>query len=96
MRARRRRRTYALESGEADDEIAGVVGHDLEEVGVVHDLVDHLVHVVRVVGIGRHQHVERLLAALPTTHHTQQSFENTRTQPHTTARTRAQYLVSSV
>ena len=41
----------SLHSGEAGDDVLGVVGHDLVEVTVVDDLLDYLSHVVGDVGI---------------------------------------------
>jgi hypothetical protein len=52
----------AVHAGEADDDVLGEVRADLEEVGLVHDLQDQLLHVVGLVGVGRDQGVQRLLA----------------------------------
>mmetsp|Transcript_46039 Transcript_46039/g.104903 ORF Transcript_46039/g.104903 Transcript_46039/m.104903 type:complete len:552 (+) Transcript_46039:582-2237(+) len=50
-----------LQPREARDDILGEVGHDLEEVVVIHDLVDDLVHIVRGVGVVRDDARERHL-----------------------------------
>ncbi len=49
----------ALHAGEADHDVAGVVRLHLEEIALVDDLLDQLLHVVGLVGVGRHQRVER-------------------------------------
>ena len=54
----------AVHARESDDDILGVVRHDLEEVSLVDDLMDHLVHVVRDVGVGRDDDVQRIARAV--------------------------------
>ena len=49
---------------EADDDVLGVVGQQLEEVAVVDDLEDQLLDVVGLVRVVRHERVERQLDPL--------------------------------
>jgi hypothetical protein len=46
-------------AGKADDDVLGVVGLQLEEVAIVHGLENQLLHVVGLVGVVRHQGVQR-------------------------------------
>ena len=50
---------------EADDDVPGVVGLDLEEIAVVDDLPDHLADVVGQVGVVRDQGVELVRRPVP-------------------------------
>ena len=54
----------AAEPGEADDDVLGVLAMHLEEVALVDDRSDQLLHVVGLVRVGRDQPVERLVAAI--------------------------------
>ena len=54
----------ALHAREADEDVAGVIGLQLEEVALVDDLQDQLAHVVGLVRIDRHERVEREIVAL--------------------------------
>ena len=51
----------AADAAEAGDDVLRVTRLELEEVALVHDLGDQLPHVVGLVGVGRHQPVERRL-----------------------------------
>ena len=46
------------------DDVLRVVGLDLEEVGLVHDLQDQFLHVVRLVRVGRDQRIEREIVTI--------------------------------
>ena len=48
----------AFHAGKADDDVLGVLGLDLEEITVIHRLGDELLHVIRLVGVFRHQCVQ--------------------------------------
>ena len=54
----------AFHAGEADDDVLGVVGLQLEEVAVIHRLDDQLLDVVGLVRVGRHQGVEAVVEAV--------------------------------
>jgi hypothetical protein len=54
----------AFHAGEADHDVLGVLGLQLEEVAVVHRLGDQLLHVVGLVRVVRHQRVEREVHAV--------------------------------
>ncbi len=54
----------AVQPAKAAEDVLGEIGADLEEVGLVHDLEDQLLHVVGLVRIGRDQAVERALLAI--------------------------------
>ena len=54
----------AVEPAEADDDVLGPLRRDLEEVRLVDDLEDQLLHVVGRVGVGRDQGVEGRLVAV--------------------------------
>ncbi len=54
----------AVHPPKADDDVLGPIRRNLEEVSLVNDFEDQLLHVVGLVGVGRHQGVERLLGAV--------------------------------
>ena len=54
-----------LDAGEADHDVSGEGRLDLEEVAFVHDLMDQLLDVVRLVRIVRDQRIEGVFAAVP-------------------------------
>lgn len=53
----------ALHARQTNDDVLGVVGLQLKEVTVIDDLVDDILHVVRHVGIARHNAVQRQIGA---------------------------------
>ena len=54
----------ALHAGKADQDVGRVIRLQLEEVAVIDDLFDQLLHVVGLVRVGRDQRVERGLTAV--------------------------------
>ena len=53
-----------LHAGESHHDVLGVFGLDLEKVGIVHDLQHQLFDVVALVGVGRHQGIQRSFLAV--------------------------------
>src|ERR1700737_4446257 len=54
----------AFHPGEADQDVAREIRLDLEEIAVVNDLLDQLLHVVGLVRAARHERVERRLDSI--------------------------------
>ncbi len=51
----------AVETGETDDDILGKITLDFQELAIVDDCSDHIVHIVGTCGAVRHDFVERIL-----------------------------------
>ncbi len=54
----------SFDAAKTDDDVAGKRLLDLEEIALIDDLVDQLLHVIGLVGIGWHQRIERHLEPL--------------------------------
>ena len=53
----------AVHAGKADDDVGRIVGLQLEELGIISRFDDEFFHVVRLVGVGRHERVQAHVGA---------------------------------